>query len=42
MRVTAPKELQEIILLTGLGSKNSMGFGYVQEEEVLIYEKAQG
>jgi CRISPR-associated endoribonuclease Cas6 len=31
VRVTAPAEIHEIILLTGLGSRNSQGFGYVME-----------
>jgi CRISPR-associated endoribonuclease Cas6 len=31
IRITAPAELLELALLSGLGSKNSMGFGYVSE-----------
>lgn len=31
VRITAPTQLHEIALLTGLGSKNSQGFGFVEE-----------
>ena len=31
VRITAPKELLEIALLCGIGSKNAIGFGYVEE-----------
>ncbi len=31
VRVTAPAEIHEIILLCGIGSRNAIGFGYVME-----------